>query len=94
MQRHRFLVLYYCKLHNENIEKGDVSYLNGASVNAKKRRFKKGSYHCTRQDNRKAKKTKLTMKKRTQAKKIKRTMKKAMKVKKSRRVMKHTMKAM
>ena len=49
LERHRCLVLYYCKVHNENIENDEVSYLNASALNAKKRRFKgKRSYPCAR----------------------------------------------
>lgn len=49
LQRHRFLVLHYCKLHNENVDKQEVDYLNEASLNAKKRILKnKRSYPCAR----------------------------------------------
>ena len=55
-ERHYFLMLYYCKRHNQMISEGETSHLNKYSYkNAKKRQAK--PYHCnkkTKASNKKA----------------------------------------
>ena len=45
--RHRFLVLLYVKMHNQELENGSVDYLNEHSATGNAKRKSK-SYSCTK----------------------------------------------
>jgi hypothetical protein len=47
--RHKLTVLHYCRLHNENVDKGDIGYLNApAAMKRRTKKLHKGSYACTK----------------------------------------------